>query len=64
MRAFLDHVAAHRLDAAFLLLITSGMRRGKALGLRWSDLDLQPAIDRADGAGGGTRTPTPEGTRT
>ncbi|MCE3277385.1 MAG: site-specific recombinase XerD [Propionibacteriaceae bacterium] len=40
VRAFLDHTAEHRLHAAFVLLATTGMRRGEALGLRWSDIDL------------------------
>jgi integrase len=41
VRAFLDHTAAdHRLHAAFVMLATTGMRRGECLGLRWSDLDL------------------------
>ncbi|HVD18697.1 MAG TPA: tyrosine-type recombinase/integrase, partial [Propionibacteriaceae bacterium] len=40
VRAFLDHTAEHRLHAAFVLLATTGMRRGEALGLRWSDVDL------------------------
>jgi integrase len=32
VRAFLDHMAGHRLYAAFVLLATTGMRRGEALG--------------------------------
>lgn len=40
LRAFLEHTAEHRLHAAFVLLATTGMRRGECLGLRWSDLDL------------------------
>jgi integrase len=40
VRAFLDHTAEHRLHAAFVLLATTGMRRGECLGLRWSDVDL------------------------
>ena len=40
VRAFLDYTAEHRLHAAFVLLATTGMRRGEALGLRWSDVDL------------------------
>jgi len=40
VQAFLAHMRGHRLSAAFLLLATTGMRRGEALGLRWTDLDL------------------------
>lgn len=40
MRAFLVHTAQHRLYAAFVVLATTGMRRGEALGLRWCNLDL------------------------
>jgi integrase len=40
VRTFLDHTAEHRLHAAFVVLATTGMRRGECLGLRWSDLDL------------------------
>jgi integrase len=40
LRQFLEHVANERLYAAWLLLATTGLRRGEALGLRWSDLDL------------------------
>ncbi|MGB3736973.1 MAG: tyrosine-type recombinase/integrase [Ilumatobacter sp.] len=40
LRTFLDSVRADRLHAAFVLLATTGMRRGEVLGLRWSDLDF------------------------
>ncbi len=40
LRTFLDGTRGDRLHAAWLLLATSGMRRGEALGLRWSDVDL------------------------
>jgi integrase len=40
VRAFLDYTADHRLHAAFVVLATTGMRRGECLGLRWSDFDL------------------------
>ncbi|MGD9935201.1 MAG: tyrosine-type recombinase/integrase [Dehalococcoidia bacterium] len=40
LRAFLDHVAGDRLEAAFVLSATTGMRRGEVLGLRWRDVDL------------------------
>lgn len=42
--AFLDHVAAHRLDALFELLIFTGLRRGEALALRWTDVDLERGV--------------------
>ena len=41
LRAFLAHTADHRLHGAFVVLATTGMRRGECLGLRWSDVDLQ-----------------------
>jgi integrase len=37
---FLDSIEGERLAAAFVLLATTGMRRGEALGLRWGDIDL------------------------
>jgi integrase len=42
LRAFLaaSSHAEDRLHALWVLLATTGMRRGEALGLRWSDLDL------------------------
>jgi integrase len=40
LRAFLDAVREDRLCLAYLLLATTGMRRGEALGLRWQDVDL------------------------
>ncbi len=42
LRRFLDgcEEAGDRLYPAWLLLATTGMRRGEALGLRWSDLNL------------------------
>jgi integrase len=38
--AFLEASEAHRLHAAFVLLATTGMRRGEVVGLRWDDVDL------------------------
>ena len=45
LRAFLEasRQADDRLHALWVLLATTGMRRGEALGLRWSDLDLDAA---------------------
>lgn len=39
-RRFLDRVHADRLAAYYVLLLTAGLRRGEALGLRWADLAL------------------------
>ncbi len=43
LRTFLDGVRGDRLYAAFLMLATTGMRRGEVLGLRWADLGLDAA---------------------
>src|SRR5205814_7204003 len=40
-RAFLAHVKGDRLSALYLLALTTGMRRGELLGLRWEDVDLE-----------------------
>lgn len=39
-RTFLAAVNGHALEALFVLAITSGMREGELLGLRWADVDL------------------------
>jgi integrase len=41
LRKFLASVERDRLYALWLLYATTGMRRGEALGLRWSDVDLE-----------------------
>jgi integrase len=38
---FLDVAAEHRLGALFELVMFTGLRRGEALGLKWSDVDLE-----------------------
>jgi integrase len=40
LRAFLAHARTDRLYAAWLLVATTGMRRGELAGLRWVDVDL------------------------
>jgi integrase len=36
---FLDTIQGHRLHAAFYLEMSTGLRRGELLGLRWQDID-------------------------
>ena len=40
LKEFFVAIREHRLYAAFVVLATTGMRRGEVLGLRWSDVDL------------------------
>jgi integrase len=40
VRTFLASVEEDRLRTLWLLLLTTGLRRGEALGLRWRDVDL------------------------
>lgn len=53
MQRFLEAAKGHRLEALFVLALTSGMREGELLGLRWVDVDwkgaainVQRALDR------------------
>lgn len=39
-KEFLDATRGHRLYPCFVLMLTSGVRRGEAVGLRWQDVDL------------------------
>jgi len=41
LHCFLFCANKHRLYPAFLLLVTTGIRRGEVLGLRWQDLNLK-----------------------
>lgn len=40
-RRFVESVGATKWEAIFVLAITTGMRQGEMLGLRWSDTDLE-----------------------
>jgi integrase len=42
--AFLDHVAGHRLGSLYLVMAATGLRRGEALGLRWSDVEIDAGL--------------------
>ena len=42
-RMLLNEVRGDRLEALYVLAVTTGMRRGEVLGLKWSDIDLENA---------------------
>ncbi len=44
LAAFLDAVAGHRLGALYELMAFTGLRRGEACALRWSDIDLERSV--------------------
>ena len=63
-QAFLRALRGRRLEALYLVAITTGMREGELLGLRWSDVDLttrsirvRRSRARHQGAAGETKTP-------
>jgi integrase len=39
-RHLLKVIEGERLEAFYVLALTTGLRRGKLLGLRWTDVDL------------------------
>ena len=41
LRVFLTAMEGHRIEAAYVLAATTGMRRGEVLGLRWGDIDFE-----------------------
>jgi len=41
VRRFLDAVTGDRFEALYVLAVTTGMREGELLGLRWQDIDLE-----------------------
>jgi integrase len=47
-RTLLDHAADHRLYALLVLAVTTGLRRGELLALRWSDLDFRRGTARVE----------------
>jgi integrase len=47
-RRLLDRAAEHRLHAFLVLAVTTGLRRGELLALRWSDIDVKQATVRVE----------------
>jgi integrase len=50
VRALLDAAKGDRFEAILTVAIAVGLRRGEALGLKWSDLDLDAAVLRVQRA--------------
>lgn len=49
-REFIGFIRGDRLEALWILMLTSGMRRGELIGLKWADVDVD--VGRACGAPG------------
>ena len=71
VRIFLEVIRGHRLEALFTVAVTTGLRQGELLGLRWSDVDLtagtltvRHALQRVDGRLQLVETKTPRSRRT
>jgi integrase len=45
----LEAARGHELEALFVLALTTGMRQGELLGLRWKDVDLRAGVVRVTG---------------
>ena len=65
---FLAVLQGHRLGAAFYLIMSTGMRRGEALGLKWSDIKgnrlyIQRSYTMVNGSPGWSTPKTAKGTR-
>jgi integrase len=58
-RAFLAATAGHRLEALYVLAVTTGMRQGELLGLRWRDVDVDTGTLQIRGS----MQATPDGLR-
>ena len=43
-RRLLDSLRGNRSEALYTLMLSTGLRRGEALGLRWSDVDLDGGV--------------------
>jgi integrase len=41
VRAFLDTVMGDRMEALYVLAVTTGLRQGELLALKWEDVDLE-----------------------
>jgi integrase len=49
-RMFLEAAQGERFEALYVLAVTTGLRRGELLGLRWKDVDLESGVLRVGNA--------------
>lgn len=47
-KRFLEAITGHRDEALYLVAVTTGLRRGELLGLKWTDLDLNERVLRVE----------------
>jgi integrase len=71
VKVFIEAVIAHRFRTLFTFAITTGLRQGETLGLRWKDVNLETGtievnntLHRRDGAWHFESTKSESGTRT
>ena len=50
VRTFLDAATGDRLEALYVVAVTTGMRQGELLGLRWSVVDLEASTLQVTGS--------------
>jgi len=62
-REFLNSLRGHRNEALYALMLSTGIRRGETLGLRWTDIDLDAGVMKVSRQlkreGGNSSSPTP-----
>jgi integrase len=48
VRTFLNMVHGEKIEALYILSLTTGLRMGESLGLRWADIDLEAGTLRVN----------------
>ena len=43
-RSLLQAASGERLEAAFVVMLSLGLRRGEVFGLRWTDIDFESKV--------------------
>jgi len=44
VKVYFEGIKSHRLEAMFVLAITTGLRQGELFGLRWEDIDTKEGL--------------------